>query len=136
MKLETMNSAQLVKLRADVDAALITHAERAATQTATQKLSQLRSDLRAIADRLESEVAKAAPIKSASHANGQPAPTRKRAKRAGGKVPTKYADNAGNAWSGRGKQPRWMRDAVAKGATVEQFRVQAGVARTQRAHAI
>mgnify|MGYP000022267519 FL=1 len=39
----------------------------------------------------------------------------------GSKVPAKYRDATGNVWSGRGLKPRWLRDAVASGATVESF---------------
>lgn len=36
-----------------------------------------------------------------------------------------YSDpaNAQNTWSGRGKRPTWLRDAIAAGGSLEQFRV-------------
>jgi DNA-binding protein H-NS len=44
--------------------------------------------------------------------------------RAGKKlVAAKYRDDAGNSWSGRGSQPRWLRDALTAGKTLEQLAV-------------
>ena len=37
------------------------------------------------------------------------------------KVPAKYRDSAGNEWSGRGLQPRWLKAAIANGAVMESF---------------
>jgi len=37
------------------------------------------------------------------------------------KVPAKYRDSAGNEWSGRGLQPRWLKSAIANGETAESF---------------
>jgi DNA-binding protein H-NS len=44
---------------------------------------------------------------------------------AGRKVPAKYADTAGNSWSGRGLQPKWLRDSLASGASLASFAVTA-----------
>jgi DNA-binding protein H-NS len=32
-----------------------------------------------------------------------------------------YADSAGNTWGGRGPRPKWLRDALANGAKLEDF---------------
>lgn len=37
------------------------------------------------------------------------------------KIPPKYRDGAGNEWSGRGLTPRWLKAAIANGATAESF---------------
>jgi DNA-binding protein H-NS len=42
---------------------------------------------------------------------------------AGRKIPIKFRDAHGNAWSGRGSQPRWLTAAIAQGAKLEDFRV-------------
>jgi DNA-binding protein H-NS len=42
---------------------------------------------------------------------------------AGKKVDAKYKDAFGNIWTGRGVQPRWLADAIANGASLEQFLV-------------
>lgn len=42
---------------------------------------------------------------------------------AGRKVAIKYRDKKGNAWAGRGAQPRWMTEAIKKGAKREDFLV-------------
>lgn len=33
----------------------------------------------------------------------------------------KYTDGAGNAWSGRGPRPHWLRDALAAGKSLDSF---------------
>ncbi|HET9644976.1 MAG TPA: H-NS histone family protein, partial [Burkholderiaceae bacterium] len=45
---------------------------------------------------------------------------RKSAKRAGGAA---YRDEDGNTWGGRGPRPAWLRNALASGRTLEEFRV-------------
>ena len=40
------------------------------------------------------------------------------------KVPPKYRDDKGNTWAARGSQPRWLREAIASGKTLESFAVQ------------
>ena len=40
-----------------------------------------------------------------------------------GKVAPKYRDANGNTWSGRGLQPVWLRQALAAGQTLDQFKV-------------
>ena len=42
----------------------------------------------------------------------------------GTKVPVKYRDKEGNAWAGRGAQPRWLREQLKAGAKLEDFAVQ------------
>lgn len=39
----------------------------------------------------------------------------------GRKVPAKYRDAAGNTWSGRGLQPKWLRAALAGGKKLADF---------------
>ncbi|MBK9361849.1 MAG: H-NS histone family protein [Rubrivivax sp.] len=44
--------------------------------------------------------------------------------RSGGKVPAKYRDPAtGQAWSGRGLHPKWLKQAIAGGAKITDFLV-------------
>jgi DNA-binding protein H-NS len=56
--------------------------------------------------------------KGPAKANSKP-----RAKRAtaGIKVAPKYRDEAGNTWTGRGKQPKWVVSAIAMGRTLESL---------------
>ena len=45
-------------------------------------------------------------------------------KTGGGKVAVKYRNAAtGETWSGRGLQPNWLKQALAGGATLDQFKV-------------
>ncbi|HSV45533.1 MAG TPA: H-NS histone family protein [Ramlibacter sp.] len=37
----------------------------------------------------------------------------------------KFRDSEGNVWSGRGPRPRWLKDAMAGGKTMEDFAVTA-----------
>lgn len=39
------------------------------------------------------------------------------------KVKVKYRDGAGNTWTGRGSRPRWLRDAIDAGKSIESFLV-------------
>lgn len=41
--------------------------------------------------------------------------------RAKGASTAAYADGAGNTWGGRGPRPRWLRDAMAAGKSLEEF---------------
>jgi DNA-binding protein H-NS len=46
----------------------------------------------------------------------------------GRKVPVKYRDKEGNAWAGRGAQPRWLREKLKAGAKLEDFAIQKAAA--------
>lgn len=41
----------------------------------------------------------------------------------GTKVAAKFKDDAGNSWSGRGSQPRWLRAAIESGRSLQDFAV-------------
>jgi DNA-binding protein H-NS len=60
-----------------------------------------------------------------SFASGsQPATSRKRKSKASQKrTAQQYRDDGGNTWSGFGPRPRWLKDALAAGASLEQFAV-------------
>jgi DNA-binding protein H-NS len=50
---------------------------------------------------------------------------RQRANKAGGadERPVRYRDEAGNTWGGRGPRPRWLRNALAAGKTLQDLEV-------------
>lgn len=48
-------------------------------------------------------------------------PKRKASRMSGDPQPA-YADEKGNTWGGRGPRPKWLKDALAGGASLEQFR--------------
>lgn len=52
-------------------------------------------------------------------------PAARKSAKAGARVPVRYRDNEGNAWTGRGKRPIWLVKKVAAGAKVEDFLVAA-----------
>ena len=61
---------------------------------------------------------------SMSDLSAKPARVTKRgAPGTGAKVPAKYRDTAGNAWSGRGLKPKWLVAALAQGAKITDFEV-------------
>lgn len=39
------------------------------------------------------------------------------------KVPVRYRDSAGNTWTGRGKRPGWLTQALASGKSIDDFLV-------------
>lgn len=53
-------------------------------------------------------------------ASARRAPSAKRGARAERGVA--FSDGKGNTWGGRGPRPRWLRDALAQGASLESFR--------------
>jgi DNA-binding protein H-NS len=63
---------------------------------------------------------------------GRPA---KGSKLKGRKIAPKYRDKSGNAWSGRGAVPRWMRDAIKGGARRDDFLIGKGMKGTKAAKA-
>ena len=43
------------------------------------------------------------------------------------KASAQFSDGAGNVWSGRGPRPRWLRDALTAGRSIDEFRAGASV---------
>ncbi|MDM0067074.1 H-NS family nucleoid-associated regulatory protein [Variovorax sp. J31P207] len=43
-------------------------------------------------------------------------------KKASSRSLAQFSDGAGNVWSGRGPRPRWLRDALAAGRSIDEFR--------------
>ncbi len=95
--LANMSVDGLLKLRADVGAAL------------SRRAKELESQL----SRLGGEI-------------GSRGKTRKSSLK-GRKVAVKYRDKSGNTWAGRGAQPIWLRDKLKAGAKLEDFAVHRGV---------
>jgi DNA-binding protein H-NS len=54
-----------------------------------------------------------------------PARTSRKAPRSRAPAPVRYRDDKGNTWTGRGKQPVWLREALAAGCTLGTFLVTA-----------
>ena len=52
---------------------------------------------------------------------GRKASARGKHPSAGTKVAPRYRDEAGNTWTGRGKQPKWVVAALASGRRLESF---------------
>lgn len=58
---------------------------------------------------------------------GRPSTTGKKKAEGGRKAPVKYRDGAGNSWTGRGLQPRWLKEALASGKQLSDFAVDASI---------
>jgi len=95
--LANMSVDSLLKLRADVGAAL------------SRRAKELESQL----SRLGGEIGSRRKIRTSSLK--------------GRKVAVKYRDRSGNTWAGRGAQPVWLRDKLKAGAKLEDFAVDKGV---------
>jgi DNA-binding protein H-NS len=56
-----------------------------------------------------------------AHSSGECSKSKESAKRS---APPKFRDlDSAATWSGRGKQPRWLREAIANGRAIEDFRI-------------
>ena len=73
-----------------------------------------------VADLTETPAAKAA---KSGQGRGRPKKWAAAPKKSAAKIPVKYRDNNGNAWTGRGKTPKWIVEAETGGKTRESFRV-------------
>ena len=63
----------------------------------------------------------------------RPSPTRNAGKKTGAKIPVKYRDENGNAWTGRGKTPIWIVQAEKLGKRREEFLIAAPTAKSSSA---
>ena len=67
----------------------------------------------------------AAKAAAKTKAAGRGKPGRKAAAKAT-KAEIAFRNESGQTWGGRGKRPQWLRDALAAGHTLDEFRVKAG----------
>jgi DNA-binding protein H-NS len=67
--------------------------------------------------------AKSAKVAKPAKAESAAKPKKAASVAKGTKIAAKYKDDAGNAWSGRGSQPRWLRAAIEGGKKLEDFAV-------------
>jgi DNA-binding protein H-NS len=73
-----------------------------------------------VADVSETPAAKA--VKSGRR-RGRPKKADAATRKPAMKIPVKYRDANGNAWTGRGKTPKWILEAEKAGKSKEQFRL-------------
>lgn len=68
--------------------------------------------------------AKSAPTSTPTSAfKSKPAPVSKTKSKSKGDLTPRFADGNGNTWVGRGPRPLWLRDAVKKGKSLDDFAV-------------
>jgi DNA-binding protein H-NS len=118
-----MTSRDLLKLQGAVAAALARKYDQDVNQAEAAVRAKIKADLATMADKWEALAPTAKPDMNGPKV-AEKARRRTRTGR-GAKVPAKYKDDAGHAWSGRGKQPRWLAERIAGGARIEDFRVAA-----------
>jgi len=104
MNLEKLSRAELVKLRADADAAL-------ATLDSRRKV-EARKAAEAIAKQHGFNLAELVDAEKASKKKGQ-------------KNPAKYRNpaNPGQTWTGRGRQPGWIKEALAANTSLDVLEI-------------
>ncbi len=104
MELDTLSRKELMKLRTDVESALDTleNRRKAEARTAAEAIAQEHGF--SLADLLNSD---------------------KAAKRKGQKNAAKYRNPADptQTWTGRGRQPGWIKQALADGVALETFEI-------------
>lgn len=90
-----------------------------------------RKEINGVIDRIKEAIAAynltAVDLGLAAKRGPKPGTKRAARKTAGGRgkrtVAPKYRDEAGNTWAGRGARPRWLREALANGKTLQDFAV-------------
>ena len=108
---ETPTLAELEAQRADIDAK-IAAAKLAAKADAIARVKAIMAEL-GVTQRMLGTRSQAA-----SKPSGQ------RHTSAGKKVPAKYANAAGETWSGRGLMPKWLRERVDAGHSANEYRIE------------
>ena len=77
------------------------------------------SEIKGVVDRIKVAIAHYG--LTAAHLGLDSVP-RKAAGKKGAKASAKFSDGADNVWSGRGPRPRWLREALAAGRSIEEFK--------------
>jgi DNA-binding protein H-NS len=122
--LNTMSAKELETLIAQANKRRAALKKRKPVAAVRKRLEQIaRAEGYSVAELFGARGGAAAPAASAPRATK--GATRRPSKMAGTKVAPKYRDpsNAGNTWSGRGKQPRWLAAYTAQGRALEEFRI-------------
>jgi DNA-binding protein H-NS len=95
---------------------------RSLAKMSLDALVQLRTDVtEAISHQADALRAQLASLTGSAPNRGRAKVVTRKSKLASRKVPPKYRDKAGNTWSGRGAQPRWMTAAIKGGAKRDDF---------------
>lgn len=79
------------------------------------------SEIKGVVDRIKVAIAHYG-LTAAHLGLGAASASPKAASKRSAKASAQFSDGAGNAWSGRGPRPRWLRDALAAGRSIEEFR--------------
>ena len=79
------------------------------------------SEIKGVVDRIKVAIAHYG-LTAAHLGLGAASASPKAASKRSAKASAQFSDDAGNKWSGRGPRPRWLRDALAAGRSIEEFR--------------
>lgn len=107
-----MSSIDLNSLSAEELTQLMASAEQTLRERHQKRVLSLRKEAEELAASLNMSVAELFGLEKTS-------------KLANKKLPAKYINpaNPTQTWTGRGKRPHWLADALARGETLEQFAV-------------
>ncbi|RYE45626.1 MAG: hypothetical protein EOP24_19355 [Hyphomicrobiales bacterium] len=95
-------------------------------QALQQQAEKLRSDeVKGVVDRIKVAIAHyGLTAEQLGFSNGPSSPQARIASKGKQKArAAQFADSDGNEWSGRGPRPRWLRDALSAGRSLEEFKV-------------
>lgn len=79
------------------------------------------SEIKGVVDRIKVAIAHYG-LTAAHLGLGAASASPKAASKRSAKASAQFSDDAGNKWSGRGPRPRWLRDALAAGRSIDEFR--------------
>ena len=107
--LSSLSLTELKSLKERVEKAISRHEKKAKNEA----LSALRAKAKSMGFSLEELM------------DGKARPAAARAKSKKPKAAVAYRDpkNSGNTWAGRGARPRWLKEALEKGASLDDFKV-------------
>lgn len=107
-----MSSIELNNLSEDDLKLLMAKAERTLRERHQQRIHSLRKEAEELAASLNMSVAEVFGLSKSS-------------KLANKKLPPKYINpvNPAQTWTGRGKRPHWLADALARGESLDKFAV-------------
>lgn len=107
-----MSNIDLSKMSAEDLKHLVDSAERTLRDRHKQRVAELRREAEDLAQSLNMTVAEVFGIE-------------KGGKQAGKKLPPKYINPAdpSQTWSGRGKRPNWLNEALARGESLKSFEI-------------
>ena len=109
INLKPLSLKELNALKTRIDSAIARHEKKSKTAA----LAKLKKTASSMGFSLEDLV------------GGPAKPSKRTQKKNSAPLPAQYRDpaNAENTWSGRGARPKWLREQLAKGKALEEFKI-------------